>query len=86
MTPTADLTVSYGTANGTATAGSDYTAKSGTLTFTQAAAGAQTFTVQTLEDTFDESGETFTVTISSPVGRGRPCAYHWDRVSGHHDD
>ena len=43
--PTADLTVSYNTANGTATAGSDYTAKSGTLTFTNAAAGAQTFTV-----------------------------------------
>ena len=29
VTPTADLTVSYATANGTATAGSDYTAKSG---------------------------------------------------------
>ena len=43
--PTADLTVSYATANGTATAGSDYTAKSGTLTFTNAAAGSQTFTV-----------------------------------------
>ena len=51
VTPTSDLTVSYATANGTATAGSDYTAKSGTLTFTQAAAGAQTFTVQTTEDT-----------------------------------
>ena len=38
--PTADLTVSYATANGTATAGSDYTAKSGTLTFTNAAAGS----------------------------------------------
>ena len=39
VTPTADLTVSYGTSDGTATAGSDYTAKSGTLTFTNAAAG-----------------------------------------------
>ena len=45
-------------------------AKSGTLTFTNAAAGSQTFTVQTTEDTFDESGETFTVTISSPSGGG----------------
>ena len=72
VTPTADLTVSYATSNGTATAGSDYTAKSGTLTFTNTAAGDQTFTVQTTEDTFDESGETFTVTISSPSGGGGP--------------
>ena len=71
--PTADLTVSYGTSNGTATAGTDYTAKSGTLTFTNTAAGSQTFTVQTTEDTIDEgTGETFTVTISSPSGGGGP--------------
>ena len=74
VTPTSDLTVSYATANGTATAGSDYTAKSGTLTFTNAAAGSQTFTVQTTEDTIDEgTGETFTVTISSPSGGGGPA-------------
>ena len=71
VTPTADLTVSYAMADGTATAGKDYTAKSGTLTFTQAAAGAQTFTVQTSEDTVDEgTGETFTVSISGPSGGG----------------
>ena len=73
VTPTSDLTVSYNTANGTATAGSDYTAKSGTLTFTSTAAGSQTFTVQTTEDTFNESDETFTVTISSPSGGGGPA-------------
>ena len=74
VTPTADLTVSYATANGTATAGSDYTAKSGTLTFTNAAAGSQTFTVQTTGDTVDEgTGETFTVSISSPAGGGGPA-------------
>ena len=73
--PTADLTVSYATSNGTATAGSDYTAKSGTLTFTNAAAGSQTFTVQTTQDSIDEgTGETFTVTISSPSGGGGPTA------------
>ena len=54
VTPTADLTVSYATANGTATAGSDYDAKAGTLTFTSTAAGSQTFTVQTTEDDVDE--------------------------------
>ena len=69
-TPTADLTVDYATSDGTATAGSDYTSKSGTLTFTSTAAGAQTFTVVTTEDTVDESGETYTVTISSPSGGG----------------
>ena len=71
--PTQSLTVSYATANGTATAGSDYTSKSGTLTFTGSAAGAQTFTVSTTEDDVDEgTGETFTVTISSPAGGGGP--------------
>ena len=74
VTPTSDLTVSYATSNGTATAGSDYTAKSGTLTFTNAAPGDQTFTVQTTEDSVDEgAGETFTVTISSPSGGGGPA-------------
>ena len=72
VTPTADLTVSYATSNGTATAGTDYTAKSGTLTFTSTAAGSQTFTVQTTEDTVDEPNEDFTVTISSPAGGGGP--------------
>ena len=71
-TPTADLTVSYATADGTAVAGTDYTAKSGTLTFTQADHADKTFTVQTTEDTVAESGETFTVTISSPSGGGGP--------------
>ena len=71
VTPTASLTVSYATSNGTATAGSDYTAKSGTLTFTQTAAGPQTFTVSTTEDSIDEgTGETFSVAISNPSGGG----------------
>ena len=74
VTPTADLTVNYATSNETATAGSDYTAKTGTLTFTRTAAGAQTFTVQTTEDVIDEgTGEKFTVTISSPSGGGGPA-------------
>ena len=86
VTPTADLTVSYATSSGTATAGSDYTAKSGTLTFTNTAAGSQTFTVSTTEDTFDESGETFTVTISSPSGGGGPTPTLGTSKVGHHDD
>ena len=58
-TPTEDLTVDYATSDGTATAGTDYTAKSGTLTFTQAALGDQTFTVSTTDDTLTEPDETF---------------------------
>ena len=73
VTPTADLTVSYATADGTATAGDDYTATSSTLTFTQAAAGPQTFKVQTTGDNVDESEETFSVTISGPSGGGGPA-------------
>ena len=72
VTPTSDLTVAYATSDGTATAGSDYTAASGTLTFTGASAGPQTFTVQTTEDSVDDYGETFSVTISSPAGGGGP--------------
>ena len=80
VTPSADLTVDYGTANGTATAGSDYTAKSGTLTFTSAAAGSQTFTVQTTDDTVDEgTGETFSVSISSPAGGGGTTSLGTDK-------
>ncbi len=74
VTPTADLTVDYATAAGTATAGDDYTTKSGTLTFTQSEAGAQTVTVATVEDSLDESGETFTLAISDPKGGGGPAA------------
>ena len=71
VTPTADLTVTYATANGTATAGSDYDAQTGVLTFTSAAAGDKTFTVQTIPDNVDEgTGETFTVSISSQSGGG----------------
>ena len=74
VTPTANLTVEYATSNGTAEAGDDYTAKSGTLIFTRTAATAQTFTVQTMEDSLDEgAGETFNVAISNPVGGGGPA-------------
>ena len=46
---------------------------SGTLTFANTAAGSQTFTVSTTEDTIDEgTGETFTVTLSNPAGGGGP--------------
>ena len=60
-------TVAYTTANGTATAGSDYTAKSGILTF-GAGVSTQNITIATANDTVVEGPETFTVTL---VAHGR---------------
>lgn len=59
-------TVSYATADGTATAGSDYTAASGTATI-PAGSTTTTITVSVIGDTTNEPDETFTVTLSSPV-------------------
>ena len=63
---TGNCDVSYGTVNGTAAAGSDYTAASGTLTFTS---GQQSLpvSVATADDTGVESAETFSLTLSSPT-------------------
>ena len=61
------VTVSYATADGTALASEDYTAVALTeLEFTSGET-AQTISVATTVDGFDEAdGETFTVTLSSP--------------------
>ena len=58
-------TVDYGTSDGTATAGADYTAASGTLTF---AAGetSKTVSVAVLDDALDEGSETLTLTNPEP--------------------
>ena len=56
--------VGWSTSDVTATAGADYTAASGTVTFTANSTAAQTLTVSTLEDTLAEGDETFTVTLS----------------------
>ena len=63
-TSVVDTTVDYATSNGTATAGDDYTATSGTLTI---AAGATfgTFSVPIISDTTDEENETATITLSN---------------------
>ena len=63
----AAVTVAYATADGTATAGSDYTATSGTLTF---AAGEteQTVSVPVLDDAHDEGEETLTLRLSAATG------------------
>jgi len=64
---TSTVTVAYATANGTATAGSDYTAQSGTLTFS-AGQTSKTISVVVNGDTTVEPNETFTVTLSGASG------------------
>ncbi len=63
---TQTVTVEYATANGTASAGSDYAAKLGTLTFAGGAT-SQTITVPVIGDTAVEPNETFTVALSNPT-------------------
>ena len=63
------LTVDYATADGTAQAGVDYTAASGTLTF-PAGASSRTIAVAVLDDSHDEGEETLTLTLSN-ASRGR---------------
>ena len=60
------VTVIYETADGTATAGSDYTPDSGTLTFTSIDT-EETITVTVIDDTVDEPDETLAVNLSSPT-------------------
>ena len=61
------VTVDYATSNGSANAGDDYTAKSGTLAFT-AGQTSKTIQVSIIDDTIDDDNETFTLTLSSPNG------------------
>jgi hypothetical protein len=61
------VTVHYATSNGTATAGSDYAAAGGTLTFGPGEA-AKSFTVRVTNDPAHEGDQAFQVTLSSPAG------------------
>ena len=61
------VTVDYATADGTATAGEDYTATSGTLTFAPGET-EKTVRVPVLDDVIDEGEETFTLRLSNAQG------------------
>ncbi|MHB0960176.1 MAG: S8 family serine peptidase [Pirellulaceae bacterium] len=61
------VTVSYATADGTALAGSDYTAASGTLTFADGVT-SQVINVNVQGDRTAEEHETFVVNLSNVVG------------------
>lgn len=64
---TSTVAVAYSTANGTALAGSDYTATMGSLSFAPGQT-TRTFTVPVLGDTVAESTETFRVLLGNAVG------------------
>jgi CSLREA domain-containing protein len=69
------ITVDYATSDGTATAGSDYTAAGGTLTF-EPGDISRMFLVPILDDTLDEADETVTLTLSNPtttIGGSNPA-------------
>jgi poly(3-hydroxybutyrate) depolymerase len=63
------VSVDYATADGTATAGQDYSATSGTMTF-EPGVVLKSFAVPVLNDALLESAESFRVTLSNPSGDG----------------
>jgi hypothetical protein len=62
-----EVKVDYATGGGTATAGTDYTATTGTLTFAPTET-SKTIPVPTIQDATEEGDETITVTLSNPTG------------------
>ena len=60
------MTVSYATADVTATAPADYTSRTGTLTF-NAGQTSKTISVPVVGDTLDEDDETFVVNLFAPT-------------------
>ena len=64
---TGTVSVDYATVDGTARAGVDYTATSGTLTFS-AGERSKAVQVRVLDDTHDEGEETFTLALSNASG------------------
>jgi len=67
-TATTSLSVSYSTANGSAVAPGDYTAKSSTALAFAVSDLSKTVSVTTADDAMVESAETFTMSLSSPTG------------------
>ncbi len=65
---TGTVTVNYATADGTAVAGTDYTATSGTLTFAPGEREKKTDLVPIADDDEEDSGETFRLVLSNPTG------------------
>lgn len=73
---TGAASVNYATSNGTATAGADFTASSGTLSWAAGDTSSRTINIPTVDDSQFEGDETFGVTLSGESGAalGAPSA------------
>lgn len=60
--------ISYTTSSGTAIAGSDYTATSGTLSWANGDTSNKTFNIPIIDDAIYEGNETVNLTLSNPTG------------------
>ncbi len=65
---TGAVSVQYSTSDGSATAGQDYTATSGTLNWADGDSSVKTFTVAITDDPLNEANETVNVVLSKPGG------------------
>ena len=65
---TGTASVQYSTSDGSATAGQDYTATSGTLNWVDGDSSVKTFTVAITDDPLNEANETVNVVLSNPGG------------------
>jgi len=77
------VSVNYATANGTATAGSDYTAKTGSLSLPGGGCRCATISISILGDSEFEGTETFAVNLSNPstgvtIGRSQGIGTIYD--------
>ncbi len=79
------VTVDYATSDGTATAGADYTAASGTVTFSPGDL-TETVSVAVTDDDIDEDTETLKVTLSDPVNATVPAGAEVGTISITDDD
>lgn len=62
------ISVNYATSDGIAIAGNDYNTTSGTLSWADGDMSPKSFTVTTLPDTILDQNETFSITLSNPIG------------------
>jgi hypothetical protein len=62
------VSVSFATADGSATAGDDYTAAAGSLSWADGEMGIESFAVALLDDALEEGNETVLLALSSPTG------------------
>ena len=62
------VSVTYSTANGTAIAGADYQASSGTLTWADGDVTTRSIVVTILQDSLIEGSESFSVALGAPTG------------------